>query len=375
MSHRILTVGGVVAVAIALAACQVSKSANPLSPSVAGPIPGVNITAPKIMAPQSGSEIPVDQQPLTLTVGNASTSGVRPLTYVFDVGADAGFTNVVFTRPGIAPGDGGQTSLQLPDPLAAAGTYYWRAHAEDGANTGPYSAAAAFKVFVPVVIQAPVPLAPINNIVADSVRPSFLFVNAQKSGPAGPINYLGEVSDNQSFASKIVTWTSSEQGGQTSVPSPQDLPFSKQLYWHVRAADPTVTGPWSATQTFQTPAPAPVIPPPPPPGGGGGGPITINGVNFDHAWTGKVELQLQALLASGLARPDGSNGQAVVDKMNALGGIYAGAEFQPHHNGVGDPTYGFGWFYVSYITSGPNARPDGRGFYQIVEYGMPPPGD
>jgi hypothetical protein len=29
-----------------LAACQTSKSANPLSPSVAGPIPGVEISAP-----------------------------------------------------------------------------------------------------------------------------------------------------------------------------------------------------------------------------------------------------------------------------------------------------------------------------------------
>jgi hypothetical protein len=268
MSDRALGAASVIAIAIMLTGCQVSKSANPLSPSVAGPIPGVNITAPKIMVPATGSEIPVDQQPLTLTVGNASTTGVRPLTCVFDVGADSSFTNVVFTRSAVAPGDGGQTSLQLPDPLAAAGEYYWRAHAEDGANTGPYSAAAAFKVFVPVVIQAPAPIAPINNTVANSLRPSFVFTNAQKSGPAGPITYFGEVSDNQSFATKIVTWTGPEQGGQTSVSSPQDLPAARQLYWHVRASDPTVVGPWSTTQPFQTPAP---LPPPPPPGGGGGG--------------------------------------------------------------------------------------------------------
>ena len=30
-----------------LVACESTKSANPLSPTVAGPIPGVNITPPK----------------------------------------------------------------------------------------------------------------------------------------------------------------------------------------------------------------------------------------------------------------------------------------------------------------------------------------
>jgi hypothetical protein len=232
------------------------------------------------MTPQAGSEIPIDQQPLTLTVGNASTNGVRPLTYVFDVGADPNFTNVVFTRSSITPGDGGQTSLQLPDPLAAASSYFWRAHAEDGANTGPYSAATAFKVFIPVVIQAPVLISPISNMLVDSVRPTFLFANAQRTGPAGPISYLGEVSDNQSFASKILTWTTAEQGGQTSVGSQQDLPVGKQFFWHVRASDPTVTGPWSTTQPFQTPLPPP---PPPPPGGGGGGPAPGDAINLYQA--------------------------------------------------------------------------------------------
>jgi hypothetical protein len=205
------------------------------------------------------------------------------LTYDFEIAADASFTNVVFTKTGVAPGDGGQTSLQLPDPLANAGTYYWHARAEDGANTGPYSAAAIFKVFVPVVIQAPVLVTPINNMLVSSVRPGFSWVNAQKTGPADAINYVGEVSDNQSFANKIMTWTVPEQGGQTSAGSTQDLPAAKQLYWHVRAFDPTVTGPWSATQPFQTPAPI-VIPPPPPVGGGGGGsPAPNDAINLNRA--------------------------------------------------------------------------------------------
>ena len=280
MLQRILGVGTVVAVAFALTACAVSKSANPLSPSVAGPIPGVAITAPKIVDPGFGTEIPIDRQPLTLTVGNSSTSGVRPLTYLFEIAADSAFTNVVYSKSGIAPGDGNDTSLQLPDPLATPGTYFWRVRAEDGANTGPYSASANFKVFIPIVIQAPISISPVNNVLVNSVRPRFSWGNAQKSGPYGAISYFGEVSDNQSFASKIMTWTVSEQGGQTNVDSPQDLPAGKQLYWHVRASDPTMTGPWSATQVFQTPAPV-VVPPPPPTGGGGGGPAPNDAINLN----------------------------------------------------------------------------------------------
>src|SRR5579864_8282777 len=147
-----------------------------------------------------------------------------------------------------------------------------------------------------------------------------------------------------------------EQPNQTQFTSPQALAFATQYYWHVRAADPTTTGPLSAPQAFQTMA-APVVPPPVPPLPV---PTPTGGVLFDHPWAGNVELRLRALLASGLAGPDGSNGQAVVDQMNALGGIYANGEFQPHHDGVGAPTYGYPWFYVSYI---PLNDGSGRSFY------------
>src|SRR5262249_52111083 len=40
-----------------------------------------------------------------------------------------------------------------------------------------------------------------------------------------------------------------------------DLVYSKVYYWHVRAFDPTTTGPWSRIFAFATPA----QPPPPPP--------------------------------------------------------------------------------------------------------------
>src|SRR5438128_1975135 len=110
-----------VALAIAAAACDAAKSSNPLSPTVSGPIPGVDISAPKTLEP-TNIKIPVDQQPLTLLAENAGSTGVRPLSYVFEVAADVGFSNMVFVRDGVAPGDGGRTSLRLPDqPQRAAG--------------------------------------------------------------------------------------------------------------------------------------------------------------------------------------------------------------------------------------------------------------
>lgn len=254
----------VLAAATVMSACAASKSADPLSPTVAGPIPGVNITSPSIMQPSLGAKVAVDQQPLTLTVGNAASSGVRPLTYVFEIAADVSFANKVFSREGIPPGASGQTSLRLPDALATGRSYFWHARAEDGANTGPFSTTAAFDVFTPIVIGAPAPIAPINNVTVDSPHPRFQFTNAPRSGPVGPIQYVIEVADADGFGNKLAVWTVAEQNGQTQLESPQDLPPIKQLFWHVRAADPTTLGPWSPTQVFQTPAPI-VLPPPLPP--------------------------------------------------------------------------------------------------------------
>ena len=92
-------------------------------------------------------------------------------------------------------------------------------------------------------------------------------------------------------------------------------------------------------------------------------------VLFDKStWVGVVPNQLRAILATGLAGMDGSNGQAVINAMPAG----TGGEFQSHHDGpTGLPTYGFPGFYVSYVplsaqqTNLPNDG-SGRSFYQIV---------
>ena len=281
MNRKPVYATSLLAAAMAISACEASKSSTPLSPSVAGPIPGVDISAPKILTPISGTKIAVDQQPVTLLIENGGSTGQRPLTYLFEVATDANFNNKVFTRESVAPGDGGRTSLKLPDPLATSRTYFWRARAADGANTGPYSSASDFNVFTPIVIDLPTPVAPAANATVDSLRPKFTITNASRSGPVGAITYLTELADIDAFSNKIATWTAGEQPNQTLLDLPTDLAYSKVYYWHVRAFDPTTVGPWSRTQAFATPPVPVVVTPSPTPTPGG--PVPGDAINLSQA--------------------------------------------------------------------------------------------
>ena len=267
--------------AIFVSGCEVSKSSNPLSPTVQGPIPGVNITAPQAVQPSGGQKIPVDQQPVTLTVQNATTNGVRPLSYVFQIATDAGFTNVVFTKDKITPGANGQTSVKLPDSLATDKTYYWRAVALDGANTGTFTPTSNFAIYTPIVINAPPLVAPGANAAVDSIRPKLTFTNATRSGPIGALTYLIEVSTDAQFSTRIAGWNVPEQPNQITTQVPVDLKYQTVYYWHVIAYVPNVAaGPWSPTIAFTTPA-EPVAPPPPV--GGPVGPVGPDAFNLAAA--------------------------------------------------------------------------------------------
>src|SRR4051812_14989328 len=135
---------------VAATACVgASKSSNPLSPDIAGPIPGVGITAPQPVNPTVGAQIDTGAQPISLVISNSTTNGVRPLSYTFEVATDSGFTNKVFARDSVPQGDGGRTSVTLADRLQPERGYYWRARAGDGANSSEYNGPFPFTVFTP----------------------------------------------------------------------------------------------------------------------------------------------------------------------------------------------------------------------------------
>jgi hypothetical protein len=218
-----------------------------------------------MIEPASGAEILKDQQPITLTVENATSSGVRPLTYLFEIASDPDFNNKVFTRDGVAPGDG-RTSTRLVSALDADRTYYWRARAQDGANTGPFASTLAFSVRTPVLFEAPALVSPVGGTRIPALPPVFLFRNANRTGPAGSVGYTLQVSRNDTFTAVVAEVTVGEQSGQTAYTLNQTLDFDRLYYWRVRGFDEKNVGAWSSTQTFRTPVdPSPAPSPTPTP--------------------------------------------------------------------------------------------------------------
>jgi hypothetical protein len=310
MKNAVLRIVVLAGVAAALGGCETSKSSNPLSPTVAGPIEGVVISAPKLLLPSAGQRIPSGDQPITLTVENATTNGERPITYNFEIAADAGFTNKLFNRQGITPGADGRTSLKLTDTLASGRTYYWRAQAVDGANSGAFAVAVNFDVYTPIVIEAPALVSPIDAVTVSTLRPTLVVRNAARSGPAGAIMYQFQVADSQAFASIAASGVAAEQATQTSYTLAQDLVGSKTYFWRARATDPTTTGPWSAAQSFKTSAASTPNPPPnptPTPGPAAGDQLdmsqaTILNSPFDLAsWPASTSLQVVDMGPGGIS--------------------------------------------------------------------------
>jgi hypothetical protein len=249
-----------------LVGCQVEKSANPLSPSIAGPVEGVVISTPNLLEPGQDWELRARDQPVRLLFQNAETNGARPLKYSIDIAGDSEFKNIAFARTGIEPGGDGVTSLQLPDKLAPA-TYWWRTRAEDGANTGPYSTTKSFLVLAQVILGDPTPSSPSSGSTIAGLIPEFKVKAGDRSGITDDIEYILQVSNNSTFTSIAATFTEKETWPETRIAPNYSFLYDKTYYWRVRAwhtGEGADQGPWSSVRTFSTPSP-PVGPPPPGP--------------------------------------------------------------------------------------------------------------
>jgi len=253
----------------ALAGCEAKKSSNPLSPSVAGPIAGVNITAPQLIEPTQGTRYKESQQPIKLVVGNATSTGVRPVLYIFEVAADADFNTKVFARGGVPAGDGGRTSVQI-DRLDSGRTYYWRAKADDGANSSSYSST-QFELLPKPVLNAPGLVFPINNDRVTSRRPALLLNNSDRNAAVGGVAYEFQIATDQAFTRLVAAGVVNESPGQTSFRPDAELAYDVTFFWRARAGDGEITSAWAGTQVFRGPA-APAPSPSPSPGPAPGGP-------------------------------------------------------------------------------------------------------
>jgi hypothetical protein len=253
--------------AFALVGCEATKSENPLSPSVAGPIAGVDITPPTLIEPGQGFKIKESQQPLKLVIGNSSTTGVRPVAYSFEVATDGDFQTKVFARSGVPQGSGGQTSVTV-DRLDLGRAYYWRVRADDGANSSSYSTA-SFEVLPKAVLSPPSPVTPANGSTIGSKRPELKVANSNRNAAVGFLHYAFQISTNASFTAIVASGVRDEGGSTTEFIPDADLVSNTTYFWRSASSDGETTSSWTAVMNFKTPGAAPAPGPTPSPGNPG----------------------------------------------------------------------------------------------------------
>ena len=245
----------VLALAAGLAGCESEKSRNPLSPFIAGPIEGVMISAPTAVTPSGGLLIRVGDQPIQLTFSRAISNSVRPFWYEVQVSRDDVFTNVAHNAEKVASSGEPADAYELAARLDPEQTYYWRVRALDGANTGPYSAIAAFEVFTPLVVDKPTPTAPVGGAVTATRQATLVVNNAPVTGPATSVAYRFEVATDPGFG-RVVASMTVPAGSATTTATTGDLAWETLHYWRSRALaqgkEGEVGGPWSDTATFRT---------------------------------------------------------------------------------------------------------------------------
>jgi hypothetical protein len=192
-------------------------------------------------------------------IENAGTSGVRSLYLQLEVGTDPGFSQIVHQADQITPGGDGRTLYRLPAPLGAGFTYYWRARASDGANTGPYSAVSNFNVVPPVIIDTPLPAEPQGNIATN--KPEFKVRNATISGTTGVV-YRFHIATSPDFGQTAALVTAAPSSSGITAVSIGELPYNTTFYWRVWGTDGSKESPVSNTLSFKTPAPPAPTPTP-----------------------------------------------------------------------------------------------------------------
>jgi hypothetical protein len=254
------------AVLAAAVGCS-SSTTNPLTPApstvapAAAPVVGVDstasIAAPRPLQPANGALIKNSDQPVMLVAKNALvTKAGSAATYTYEVATDAAFGTKVQTKSNVAEGSGGQTSVTL-DPLPAGTDYYWHVKATAGGTTGVFGAIFKFTVGPAIVINAPVPIAPLTGSQT-SQRPALRVTNATRSGPAGAITYKFDISTTATFATLLTTGTNVEGVNETGFIPTFDLAVNTPFYWRATAMDVAngISSPPSATQSFTTSQPS-----------------------------------------------------------------------------------------------------------------------
>jgi hypothetical protein len=243
MKQKSLCLWSALALLVATTACTKASPTRPSdgtasgqSSSVTDAVTGVTLTTASLITPGVNQQLKNVEQPITLTVKNAVTSGRTALTYSFEVATDAAFASKVYTKDGVAAGNG-TTSLKI-DKLTPNKSYFWRARAVSGSLNGPYTEVRGFGIGPEVILAQPVNGDPQPNATVGE-QPTLNVNNAGRSGPNGPIFYRFEISETTAFTALVYSATVAER---------TDRPFTghdvttklleKTYYWRVIATDP-----------------------------------------------------------------------------------------------------------------------------------------
>src|SRR4030081_3722208 len=118
MKLKVFGIWSALALLAGAAACTKASPTRPsdstasgTSTSVVDAVTGITLTSPAPVTPTANQQFKFAEQPLTLTVANAVSTGTTALTYTFEVASDAGFASKVFSKDGV-PSGGAQTSLK-----------------------------------------------------------------------------------------------------------------------------------------------------------------------------------------------------------------------------------------------------------------------
>lgn len=213
---------------------------------------GITLTTPTAVSPANNAQVRFAEQPVTLTIRNAATTGSTALTYTFQVASDAAFGSVVFSRDNVTEGSG-QTSVTV-DRLAGGRTYFWRARANSGGVVGLFTAARGVAIGPEVVLQKPTLGDPAPNSNTPE-QPILNVYTVPRTGPNGPITYRFEVSESSGFGALAYVATVNERGDLPYTPHQvqNKLTADKTYFWRVQARDASnnVNSPFSDTLQFK----------------------------------------------------------------------------------------------------------------------------
>jgi len=298
------------------------------------PAPG----APTLAAPANLASVPIVRP--TLWVTNAVDYQGDPLSYRFEVYADAALSTLVAQVPLVAAG-AAVSSWQVDTDLPNNAQYWWRCQATDGTNTGPWMTPATF--FVNEINHAPaapvVAGPPSGTLVANLDALLFWFPSAGDPDEGdGVASYHIQVAANPTFVAPAINATNIAAvpvppGSNwvlslplRALPGADNLVAGTLYYWRVSAQDLRgLSSDWSpGTITFQFGQPLPAS-------------ATLTGLHR------------------------GANGTMSLEWQGAAGDLYV--EFSlslttPNWNTIAGPLHGTNWVFTP-VPGSPS------GFYRV----------